>query len=113
MNILLVGTDVTYLAPIAGRPSGEGFDVIVTAARKGIATALETEEIAHVLRDLSPTGDLPLCVPGFAEYAGPLLFLSELRLTEESFGGLKPVEVANRPLDLDAVVQRIHELEGA
>jgi hypothetical protein len=102
MTVLLVGMDMGYLARIAGRLS-----------REGLATALNKQQISLLLCDLRNPGDLAPWVPGFAEYAGPLLFLSQLRLTDENFGGLEPVEVFSRPLDLDALVERVRQLEGA
>jgi hypothetical protein len=39
--------------------------------------------------------------------------MSDLNLTDESFGGLHPVEVLPRLVDLDALVERVPELEGA
>jgi hypothetical protein len=113
INALLVGTDMGYLARIAGRLSREGVSVIVTADRDGLATALETEELSLVLCDLKDPGDLQHWIPGLAEYPGPLLFMSDLNLTAESFGGLNPVEVLPRIVDLEALVERVRQLEGA
>lgn len=113
ITVLLVGTDIGYLARIAGRLSREGVSVIVTAERDGLGTALETEDLSLVLCDLRDPSDLQHWIPGFAEYPGPLLFMSDLKLTPESFGGLNPVEVLPRPVDLEALVERVRQLEGA
>jgi hypothetical protein len=112
LTVLLVGTDMGYLAQIAARLSREGFGILVTADRAGLAIALEREEMPLVVCDLRNPADLQTWVPGFADYAGPLFFLSDLTLTDESFGGLEPVEILPCH-DIDALVERLRELGGS